>query len=142
MWQIWLIIAGACIIIEMLTIGFLVFWFAIGALIAMCASFFINSVVAQTTVFILSSTILLFATKPVVEKFQKSTPNYKTNSSSIEGENGIVTSPIITNEGKGQIKVRSEVWSAKSFDGRNIPSGTPVTIEKIEGVKAIVKPIK
>lgn len=142
MWQIWLIIAGACLIIEMLTVGFLVFWFAMGALIAMAVSFFIDNVVIQTTIFIITSTILLFATKPFVEKFQKSTPNYKTNSASIEGEKGIVTSDINEASGSGKVKVHTEVWSAKSFDGNDIPSGTEVTVEKIEGVKAIVKPIK
>ena len=142
MWQIWLIIAGVCIILEMLTVGFLVFWFAIGALIAMVVSFFIDNVVIQSTIFLISSTILLFATKPFVEKFQKSSPNYKTNSASIEGEKGIVTSNINNASGKGQVKVHTEVWSAQSLDGNDIPSGTEITVEKIEGVKAIVKPIK
>ncbi len=140
MWQIWLIIAGACIIIEMLTVGFLVFWFAIGALIAMIFSFFVDSIILQFSVFLICSTILLFATKPFVERFQKSTPDYKTNSSSIEGESGIVTKEIDSNKGTGQIKVHTETWSAKSLDGSNISVGTNITVEKIEGVKAIVKP--
>lgn len=140
MWQIWLIIAGVCMIIEMLTVGFLVFWFAIGALIAMIFSFFVDHVVIQTSIFLICSTILLFATKPFVEKIQKSIPNYKTNSSSIEGEKGIVTSEIDPAKGIGQIKVHSEIWSAKSSDGSIIPLGTDITVEKIEGVKAIVKP--
>ena len=38
MWHIWLIIAGVCFIIEMMTVGFLVFWFGIGALLTMIVS--------------------------------------------------------------------------------------------------------
>ena len=143
MWQIWLIISGACFILEMLTVGFLLFWFALGALLAMIVSFFVESVIVQTAVFLISSTLLLFATKPFVEKFQKSTSEYQTNSSSIEGEKGLVTKEINSNTGSGQIKVHSEVWSAKSFDDSiDIPEGTNVIVERIEGVKAIVKPIK
>ena len=43
MWQIWLIIAGICLIIEIITTGFLVFWFSIGALLAMITSLFTNN---------------------------------------------------------------------------------------------------
>lgn len=118
------------------------FWFSIGALFAMVASFFIDNVVIQTAIFLICSTILLFATRSFVSKFQKKDPDYKTNSSSIEGKIGKVTKEIDSIEGKGQVKVNGEVWSAKSFDGTSIPEGTDVTIKKIEGVKAIVETIK
>ena len=69
MWQVWLIISGICFILEIITIGFLVFWFAIGALITALVSLFTNNIIIQTTVFVLSSTALLFFTKPFVKKF-------------------------------------------------------------------------
>ena len=59
MWYIWLIISGICLIIEIMTVGFLVFWFSIGALITMIASFFTNNIVVQTAIFVISSTILI-----------------------------------------------------------------------------------
>ena len=85
MWQIWLIIAGICLIIEIFTVGFLIFWFSIGALIAMLISFFTTNVIIQTTVFIITSTILIFATKPFVKKFSKDENSIKTNVYSIIG---------------------------------------------------------
>ena len=66
MWKLWLIISGIFFIMEIFTAGFLVFWFGLGALIAMCASFFIENVVIQTTVFVIASTILLLDRKSVV----------------------------------------------------------------------------
>ncbi len=83
MWQIWLIIAGICLIVEIFTVGFLIFWFSIGALIAMLISFFTTNVIIQTTVFIITSTILIFATKPFVKKFSKDENSIKTNVYSI-----------------------------------------------------------
>ena len=65
MWKIWLVLAGIFLIIEIINMGFLVFWFSIGALIAMIASFFIDNVIIQSTIFLISSTILLFATRPL-----------------------------------------------------------------------------
>lgn len=141
MWQLWLIIAGTFLIIEIATVGFLVFWFAVGALVAMIVSFFIDSVLIQTAIFLVVSTLLLFATKPLVNKILPKDSFVKTNSYSIEGKVGKVTIDIEPVEGKGQIKVCGEAWSAKSADDTYIPKDTEVVIEKIEGVKAIVKPL-
>ena len=69
MWQIWLIIAGIFFVGEIFTVGFLLFWFGIGALIALITSLITSNVIIQTVVFLISSVILLFATKPLVNKF-------------------------------------------------------------------------
>ena len=141
MWHIWLIIAGAFVILEIATMGFLVFWFAVGALAAMVVSFFVENILIQSIVFVVVSTILLFATKPFVNKVMPKDSYVKTNSYSIEGKIGKVTIDIEPLEGKGQVKVSGEAWSAKSADDTYIPKDTEVVIEKIEGVKAIVKPL-
>lgn len=142
MWQIWLIIAGICLIIEIMTVGFLIFWFAIGALLAMITSLFTSNLIIQTSVFVLSSTILIFTTKPFVQKFVNNKNEIKTNVYSTVGKTGIVTQDIDSIQSLGQVKVEGEVWSALSFDDRNIPQGTEVEIKEIKGVKAIVAPIQ
>lgn len=139
MWQFWIILAGIFFVIEMATVGFLVFWFAIGSLIAMIASFFTPNIAIQTTVFIVSSTILLFFTRKFVNKFSKKENEIQTNAYSIIGKRGIVTKDIDPIEGKGQIKVGTEIWSAKSADDRKIEAGIEVEILEIDGVKAVVK---
>lgn len=139
MWQFWIILAGIFFIIEMATIGFLVFWFGIGALIAMIVSLFTSSIAIQTTVFILSSTVLLFFTRPFVNKFTKKESEVQTNAYSIIGKRGIVVKDIDPIYGKGQIQIGTEIWSAKSFDDRKIEKGMEVEILEIDGVKAVVK---
>lgn len=141
MWQIWLVLSGVFIIIEILTVGFFIFWFAVGALIAMFSSILIKSVALQIAIFVISSTILLFATKPFANKFLDLEKSIKTNAFSIEGKIGKVTVDIDPIEGKGQVKVNGEVWSAKCESNDIIPKDTEVTIEKIDGVKVIVKPL-
>ena len=142
MWKFWLILSGILLIIEILNVGFLLFWFAVGALVALVVSLFIENVAIQSAVFIVVSTALLFATKPLVNKVLPKEPKIKTNSSSFEGKTGKVTVDIEPSEGTGQIKVNGEVWSAKSLDNTYIPKETEVLVEKIEGVKALVKPLK
>ena len=141
MWYIWLIIAGIFLIFEIFTAGFLLFWLSIGALISMIVSFFTSNIAIQTAVFVVSSAILIFATKPFVKKFAK-TKTVKTNAFSIVGQNGIVIKDIDSINSKGQIKVDGEVWSAVGKNDMNIEKGTEVEILEIKGVKAIVAPIK
>lgn len=141
MWQVWLIAAGVFLILEIFTMGFLVFWLSIGCLLAMLISFVTDSIIIQTTVFVLSSGLLIFATKPLVKKFAEK-DNAKTNVYSLAGKKAIVTEDIDWATGSGQIKLDGQVWSAKTKEQVNIPKGTEVEIESIEGVKAFVKPLK
>lgn len=141
MWKLWLLISGGFLVLEIATTGFLVFWFAVGALISMLCSFFIDNVIIQTVIFIIASTILLFLTKPFVNKITSKDNVVKTNAFSIEGKIAKVIKDIEPIEGKGQIKLNGEVWSAKSYNNNFIPKDTEVIIEKLDGVKAIVKPL-
>lgn len=139
LWQFWIILAGIFFVIEMATVGFLVFWFGIGSLIAMIISFFTANIAIQTTVFVLTSTILLFFTRPFVNKFTKKENEIQTNAFSIIGKKGIVTKDIDPIVGKGQIQIGTEIWSAKTIDNRKIEKGAEVEIIEIDGVKAVVK---
>lgn len=142
MWQFWLILSGIFLIIEILNVSFLIFWFSVGALVAMISSFFINNIIIQAVIFLIVSTLLLFVTKPFVNKILPKDTFIKTNSNSIEGKIGKVILDIEPVEGKGQVKISGETWSAKSADNTYISKDTEVIVEKIEGVKAIVKPLE
>lgn len=139
MWQVWLIISGVFFVLEMMTVGFLVFWFGIGALITAIVSIFTDNIIIQTSVFVISSTLLLFLTKPLVKKLSR-TDKVQTNAYSVIGKTGIVTREINSKKGIGQVKVGSEIWTAKSDSP--ILEGTEVMIKEIDGVKAIVEPIQ
>ena len=141
MWQIWLIASGVFFILEIFTVGFLVFWLGVAALLAMLISFLTDSIIIQTTVFVISSALLIFATRPLVNKITKK-DTVPTNVYSIVGKRGIVIEDIDWATGKGQIKSEGEVWSAKTNEHINIPKGTEVEIESIDGVKVFVRPLK
>lgn len=141
MWQIWLIASGIFFICEIITVGFLVFWLGVGALIAMLVSFFTSNIIIQMSVFVVSSGLLIFATRPLVNKISKKDV-VPTNVYSLIGKKAVVTEDIDWATGKGQIKFEGEVWSAKSKEQINIPAGSEVEIVSIEGVKAFVKPLK
>ena len=137
MWQIWAIIGGIFIIAEIFTTGFLVFWFGLSALLVMILSFFIQDIIIQTTIFLIVSVILILATRPLMNKFLK-TESVNTNAFSIIGKHGLVVKEIDSINGKGQIKINSEIWSAEDINGNTIPKGSEIVVVKISGVKAIV----
>lgn len=139
MWQTWVIIAGLCFVIEIATVGFLVFWFGIGALIAMIVSLFTDNIAIQTATFVISSTILIFFTRKFANKISKNDDSIKTNAYSIIGKKGLVIKDINPESGEGQVKVGTEVWSAKSANEVKIEKGTEIEVVEISGVKAIVK---
>ena len=141
MWYIWLILAGVFVIGEVITSGFLIFWLGIASLIAMAVSFVTDNIIIQTTVFLISSVILILATKPLVKKFAK-VETTKTNAFSLIDKKGIVTKDISSINSTGQVKVEGELWSATGENDMEIPKGTEVKIKEIKGVKLIVTPIK
>ena len=140
MWIFWLIAAGVFFIIEIATVGFLIFWLGIGAILAMITSFITENVVIQTTVFVISSAILIPLTKPFVDKFTKK-DSMPTNSYSLIGKKGVVTKEINSINGTGLVKVNGETWSAKTEDELTIPQSTEIEVVSIDGVKLIVKQI-
>lgn len=141
-WQVWLIVAGVCLVIEIITVGFLVFWFAVAAAITALLSLFIKNVIAQTACFVIISAILILCTRRFANKFNKS-DNTVTNVNTIIGKEGIVKIAI-SPDNVGQIKVKGDTWTACLDDSYNclIPKDSIVEIVSIDGVKAIVKPIK
>lgn len=141
MWSFWLIAAGIFFIIEIATVGFLIFWLGIGALFAMIASFFTSNIVAQTIVFVTTSAILIPLTKPLADKFS-SKETIPTNTYSLINKHGIVLLDINPIEGTGLVKVNGETWSAKSKNEEIISKDTEIEVLAIDGVKLIVTPVK
>ena len=138
MWKLWVISAGFFLILESLTTGFLVFWFSIGSVAAMVVSFFTDNLIVQTSIFLIVSTILIFATRKVTDKFMKKVQPSHINS--MEGKIGKVTATISPLDGTGQVKINGETWSATSETGEDISKDTEIIVKKVEGVKVVVAP--
>lgn len=139
LWVGWLIISGLMFILEILTAGFLVFWFGVAALLTMVLSLFVDSIIIQIVFFIIISFILVIATKPIVNKYLLKGDMVKTNVYTIIGKVAVTTIDIDISKSTGQIKIGSDVWSARSENGEVIPAGTMVEILKVEGVKVVVR---
>lgn len=139
MWQFWLLLAGICVIIESFTLGFFVFWFAIGALFALIVSLFTTNIIIQSVVFVVTSTLLLLLTKPLIKSFVKIPKAKATNVYGLINKEGIVLENIDSLNSTGKVKVNGELWSAVS--DTNIPKDSKIKVLSIDGVKLKVQKI-
>ena len=137
---IWLALVIAFALMEATTAQMVSIWFACGALLALLAALLNFDVSVQIAVFIVSTLILLFATRPLVKKFinVKKTP---TNVDAIIGKIGFVTISIDNDKSEGQIKLQGIEWTARSASGLPIAKGTKVAVTRLEGVKVLVSEV-
>ena len=135
----WLILLVVFLLAEAATVGVVSMWFALGALAAMVTALLHGPVWLQTVLFVVVSTGLLLALRPLVRKYLS--PNLTaTNVDSVVGSTGIVTAAIDNVSAAGQVKLGAMEWTARSTSGQPIPVGTLVKVDRMEGVKAYVTP--
>ena len=114
-------------------------WFAAGSLVAMLVSIFHAPVWLQILLFFVVSAALLASLWPFIRKVLNPKIQ-KTNVDAIIGSQGRVTAAIDNVAAEGQVKLGAMYWTARSTSGEQIPEGTLVTVDRIEGVKAFVSP--
>lgn len=141
MWVLWLIASGVFFLGEIFTVSFLLFWPGVGAFLAFITSLILpDNLVAQVLVFVISTVLMIIFTKPLVNKLFKNKDDSTMNNSAVLGKKGIVVKPINEDSPVGQVKVNGELWSAiKSEQDEPINTGESVIIEKIDGVKLLVR---
>ena len=138
-WLIWLIVAFAFAILEMITTGFMVIWLGVAAIVALLFSLmFPEAIAIQIGIWGVLSLILLLFTKKFADKV--TTNSVPTNVYSIIGKKANVIVEINGEKSTGQVKVDGDIWSAKTEEFNAIvPVGTVVEIIRVDGVKVVVK---
>ncbi len=135
---IWLFLIILFTVVEAVTPAIVSIWFALGALFALITAALSAPVWLQIIVFIAVSTLALILTRPLVKrKLHKDiTP---TNYDVLIGKTAVVIENINNTEESGAVKIQGKIWTARSVDGSEIPSGSSIVISSIEGVKLMVK---
>lgn len=134
-WVFWLVLVIVLTVIELATVNLLTIWFVASGIVAMILSFFVDDIAIVSTVFAVLGIFLLIISRPIVKKM-RSNQNDKTNLDRIIGATGIVTEEIKKNV-IGEVKVDGKKWSAVA--SKKIAVGEEVIVEKIDGVKLVVR---
>ena len=138
MYIVWAIAILAFGIFEGITAQLVSIWFVFGSVAGLIAAFCGAPISVQLVVFIAVTVVTLAATRPIVKKKLNSKAE-KTNADRCIGQDAVVLEEINNLLPTGQVKADGKVWTARSSDGSSIPKDTVVTVEKIDGVKLIVK---
>ena len=137
----WFCLMAAFLIAEALTVTMISLWFAGGALAALAVAALGGAFWLQMLVFLLVSTVLLAALRPLVRRFI--TPKVSaTNVDAVIGTVAIVSVAIDNLAAQGQVKLNGMEWTARSTTGDPIAQGTQVKVDRVEGVKVYVTPAK
>ena len=126
-------------IVEGVTSALVSVWFVPGAVISLLLASFKVPVWIQVLIFVVVSVVCVILAKFVFQKYFKK-KNTLTNIDAIIGERALVTEKINNIAGSGLVKVKGQLWSARSADpDTTYESGDVVTVVAIEGVKLICK---
>jgi len=137
-WIIWLVLAAIFIGAEVLTPGFFLLWFGVGALVtALLALLGITSMAAQLVIFLVISVALLIASRTIFDRFlMRYSPGsqLKSGVETMIGQVGTVVEGSRGSLNEGAVKVYGSVWTALPSEGEKpLVEGETVSIERIEG---------
>jgi membrane protein implicated in regulation of membrane protease activity len=138
LWVLWVVLAAAFGVGEILSGGFFLAPFALGAVFA-AAGDVIAGTAVSVVVFVLVSILTLAVVRPIVRSHTKLPPATRTGAAALVGKQATVLERIANTEGVGLVRIDGEVWTARSlFDDQVIEPGTRVDVVDIKGATALV----
>lgn len=142
-WQLWLFLAIAFFIVEILTPSFFMICFSFGAILASAFSLFYSNQYIASIIFLFSAFLLAIFMRPILLKYFKlGKDEIKTNIDALIDKTGIVLEEIDNYKGLGRVKISGQDWSAKNaITDETIKKDSLVKVVKIEGVKLFVQKI-
>jgi membrane protein implicated in regulation of membrane protease activity len=136
-WLWWLVAGVALAVAELFTGTFVLLMFAGGAFAATVAAGLGAPIALQVVVFTLGSALGLLAVRPLRERTRGRATGDSAALATIEGADAEVLEPV--DEHRGQVKIRGEIWSARSFDHTQaFAAGERVRVVEVRGATAMV----
>lgn len=135
---LWLAVTALSVFVEAATWVLVSVWFAAGALCATFAAYAGASLTVQLLLFVGVSIAACLAVRPLARRFV-ATRVVPTNADRILGRQAKVTEAIDNAAATGAVYADGKTWTARSAGGRVIPAGELVEVERMEGVKLIVR---
>lgn len=133
----WLILCIAFLIFEGATQALTTIWFAGGSIVSLLLSLITPNIYIQFLAFVISSSLLLYLTRPLLQK-KLNDKFIKTNADRLIGKTAVVKEKV-SYLNTGQVLIKGQVWTAitKSEDIYDIDE--QVVVDSIEGVKLVVR---
>jgi membrane protein implicated in regulation of membrane protease activity len=145
MWVVWLVVAVAAAIGEMMTVGLFLAAFAVAAVLTAMVALVPGTFILQVPIFAALSLVGIAVFRPVVLGVLGWHPAEQISGPVMQrhmvNKRAVVTRTV--DSAGGQVRVgEGEFWSARSFDPADVMEpGTSVEIVLVEGLTALVAPV-
>jgi membrane protein implicated in regulation of membrane protease activity len=138
-WVIWLIVAVAFAVGEILNLSFFLFPFAIGALGAAILSLVGAGTPAAFAAFAVLTAVSFAIVRPIAKRHVRMPAQLRTGTAALVGRTAVVLEPIDNDAGHGTVRLDGETWTARSYDeDQTFAAGTRVHVMEIKGATALV----
>jgi membrane protein implicated in regulation of membrane protease activity len=136
-WIVWLVLAVALAVGEVLTMGFFLAPFAGGALVAALIAALGGGFVVSGLTFLAVSTLAFAALRPVARRHMKLPAQLRTGTAALVGKTGTVVETVTADA--GCVRIDGEVWTARPYDDdQTFEAGQRVHVLQIRGATALV----
>ena len=135
-WILWIVLGVGLIIAEIFTLGFVLFWFGLGALAAAVAGWLGAGFGLQFLVFATVSVILTAMSRTLFAKYFRhgDADLVKTGVDSLPGQVGTVSNASEGALNAGAVKVFGSTWTAFPVEGETpLLEGEKVQVVKVVG---------
>ncbi len=132
----WFVLAAILLVGEIVTAGFFLLPFGIGAIVAGIFAFFDLALGWQLVAFIIVSGVALFSLRRFSDRVTHEPP-VKVGIDRLLGREGTVIDAIEGSRG-GRVLIDREEWRADAADGMTIPEGAKIVVDRVVGTRVIV----
>jgi len=140
-WQwIWAVGAVVLAIGELLTAGFFLLPFAVGAGAAALLAFLGVGPLLQLVTFAVVS-ILFLAILQRFARAERSAPPATVGANRYLGKRAVVVVPVSRRTGRGLVRMETEEWRATTDLDTEIPEGEEVRVVAVRGTRLVVEPV-
>lgn len=144
LWILWLVLGVGLIIAEVFTLGFVLFWFGLGAIAAALVGFMGFGFGWQFAAFAIVSIALTAMSRTIFAKYlpQIDADTHKFGMDALPGKVGTVTTPSKGALQEGAVKVFGSTWTAFPEDeGTLLIEGEKVEVVRVQGSSIYVRPV-
>lgn len=144
LWIGWIVLGVALIIAEIFTLGFVLFWFGLGALAAALAAMMGFGLPIQFGVFAAISIGLTVMSRTIFAKYlvHRDEDSVRMGVDSLPGQVGTVTNASSGALNAGAVRVYGSVWTAFPADeDTKLIEGEKVEVVSVKGSSIYVKPV-
>jgi membrane protein implicated in regulation of membrane protease activity len=141
-WILWIVLGIILIVAEIFTLGFVLFWFGIGALGAALTSWLGFGLGMQFLVFAVVSVVLTLLSRTIFSKYYSHNDenNIKMGIDALPGQIGTVTSASIGALHEAAVKVYGSTWTAFPIDdSKPLIEGEKVEVVRVQGSSIYVQ---